>query len=73
MLDARDLGRVVAVFDWEMSALGDPLVDLGILLGYWVHTATGGQRDALSSITHGRVGSRGSRFSSVTLHAQPLM
>ena len=30
---------IVAVFDWEMSALGDPLVDLGILLAYWVPTA----------------------------------
>ena len=27
--------RVVAVFDWEMTALGDPLVDVGILLAYW--------------------------------------
>ncbi len=27
MLDAADVGRVVAVFDWEMSALGDPLGD----------------------------------------------
>jgi aminoglycoside phosphotransferase (APT) family kinase protein len=40
MLDAADPSRLVGVFDWEMSALGDPLVDLGILLCYWVHTAT---------------------------------
>jgi aminoglycoside phosphotransferase (APT) family kinase protein len=53
MLDADDIGRIVAVFDWEMSAVGDPLVDLGILLAYWVHTATESQRDALTSITHG--------------------
>ena len=51
MLDARDIGRIVAVFDWEMSAVGDPLVDLGILLGYWVHTSTASQRDALTSVT----------------------
>jgi len=25
---------VVAVLDWEMAALGDPLIDLGILLCY---------------------------------------
>ena len=37
MLDERDPRKVVAVFDWEMSAIGDPLVDLGILLCYWVH------------------------------------
>jgi aminoglycoside phosphotransferase (APT) family kinase protein len=35
MLDPADPSRVVAVLDWEMSALGDPLVDLGILLCYW--------------------------------------
>jgi len=26
---------VAAVFDWEMSTLGDPLADLGLLLTYW--------------------------------------
>jgi aminoglycoside phosphotransferase (APT) family kinase protein len=51
MLDARDLGRVVAVFDWEMSAVGDPLVDLGILLAYWVHTVPAARRDSLQSVT----------------------
>ena len=35
LLDPLDVGRLVAIFDWEMSALGDPLVDLGILLAYW--------------------------------------
>ena len=52
MLDARDLGRVIAVFDWEMSAIGDPLVDMGILLCYWVHTSTVSQHDAVTSVTH---------------------
>jgi aminoglycoside phosphotransferase (APT) family kinase protein len=28
-------GRVVAVLDWEMSTLGDPLADLGMLCMYW--------------------------------------
>lgn len=28
-------GEVVAVFDWDMSTRGDPLVDLGTLLAYW--------------------------------------
>ncbi len=51
MLDARDVGRVVGVFDWEMAAVGDPLVDLGILLGYWVHTATDAQRDTVATVT----------------------
>ena len=52
MLDPRDIGRIVAVLDWEMSALGDPLVDLGILLAYWVPTAPPLERDALTTVTH---------------------
>lgn len=52
MLDASDVGRVVAVFDWEMTAVGDPLIDLGILLCYWVHASTVSQRDSLTSVTH---------------------
>ncbi len=28
-------GRLVAVFDWDMSTIGDPLVDLGTTLAYW--------------------------------------
>lgn len=51
MLDATDPTRVVAVLDWEMCALGDPLVDVGIFLGYWVPTAGAGGRDALSTVT----------------------
>jgi aminoglycoside phosphotransferase (APT) family kinase protein len=34
-LDPLDPGRVVAVFDWEMATLGDPLADLGYTLIYW--------------------------------------
>lgn len=33
MLD--ETGRVVAVFDWDMATLGDPLMDLGTSLAYW--------------------------------------
>jgi len=51
MLDPLDPGRVVAVFDWEMSALGDPLVDVGILLAYWTPTAPSAKRDALTTVT----------------------
>jgi aminoglycoside phosphotransferase (APT) family kinase protein len=54
MLDPADVGRVVALLDWEMSALGDPLVDLGILLAYWAPTAPPGQHDALTTVTHRR-------------------
>lgn len=33
---SEDLSRIVAVLDWEMSTLGDPLMDLGTTLSYWV-------------------------------------
>lgn len=35
MLAADDPGRLVAIFDWDMCTLGDPLADLGALLTYW--------------------------------------
>lgn len=35
MLAADDPGRIVAIFDWDMCTLGDPLSDLGSLLCYW--------------------------------------
>jgi aminoglycoside phosphotransferase (APT) family kinase protein len=36
ILDAGDITRIVAVLDWEMCTLGDPLSDLGTALAYWV-------------------------------------
>jgi aminoglycoside phosphotransferase (APT) family kinase protein len=36
VLDPARLTRVVAVLDWEMATLGDPLLDLGTTLAYWV-------------------------------------
>jgi aminoglycoside phosphotransferase (APT) family kinase protein len=35
MLDSNDTGRIIAVFDWEMATLGDPLSDLGYTLLWW--------------------------------------
>ncbi len=36
VLDPGDLTRIVGVLDWEMSTIGDPLMDLGVALGYWL-------------------------------------
>lgn len=35
MLDWDAPGRVRAVFDWDMSTLGDPLADMALVLTYW--------------------------------------
>lgn len=35
MLDPADPARVVALLDWEMTTVGDPLADLGLTLTYW--------------------------------------
>ncbi|MEO5860492.1 MAG: phosphotransferase family protein [Pyrinomonadaceae bacterium] len=41
MLDPADLGRITAVLDWEMVTIGDPLMDLGTTLGYWMSPDAG--------------------------------
>jgi len=38
VLDHEDPTQVVAVLDWEMATVGDPLMDLGTTLGYWVES-----------------------------------
>lgn len=36
VLDPDELTRVRAILDWEMATVGDPLMDLGTSLAYWV-------------------------------------
>ena len=36
VLDPEEPTRVRAVLDWEMATVGDPLMDLGTSLAYWV-------------------------------------
>jgi aminoglycoside phosphotransferase (APT) family kinase protein len=36
ILDPSDVTRVIGVLDWEMATIGDPLMDLGNALAYWV-------------------------------------
>lgn len=39
VLDRSTTTRVVAILDWEMATIGDPLMDLGTSLAYWVEAA----------------------------------
>lgn len=36
VLDSGDPLHIIGVLDWEMATTGDPLMDLGSSLGYWV-------------------------------------
>lgn len=48
VLDPDDPTRIVAVLDWEMCTTGDPLLDLGTTLGYWVQADDAGAWRAMA-------------------------
>jgi aminoglycoside phosphotransferase (APT) family kinase protein len=50
ILHPAEPGRIAAVLDWEMSTLGDPLADLGILLGYWSQADDAGARTSATVV-----------------------
>jgi aminoglycoside phosphotransferase (APT) family kinase protein len=39
VLDPADLTQIVALLDWEMATIGDPLMDLGTTLAYWTEAS----------------------------------
>ena len=52
MLDPGDPARVVAVLDWEMCTVGDPLIDVGIFLCYWAMKGDPeARRESISPVT----------------------
>lgn len=51
LLDPDDPGRIAAVLDWEMSTLGDPLADLGLMLVYWTEPGDVGRPQVVRSVT----------------------
>jgi aminoglycoside phosphotransferase (APT) family kinase protein len=51
--------RIVAVVDWEMSTLGDPLADLGLALVYWTEA---GEEDLLPRTLGGASVTTGAGF-----------
>ncbi len=52
MLDIADPTKIVAVLDWEMCTVGDPLIDLGLFLTYWTMKG-GNQHSSLRAVTNG--------------------
>ncbi len=41
ILDPNDLTQVRGVLDWEMATVGDPLMDVGAMLAYWMEAGDG--------------------------------
>ncbi len=39
IFDPRNPLRIIGVLDWEMATIGDPLMDLGNMLAYWVEAS----------------------------------
>jgi aminoglycoside phosphotransferase (APT) family kinase protein len=50
MYAPTDPARIVAVIDWEMCTIGDPLCDLGLLCVYWADD----QSEVAARTLHGR-------------------
>ena len=42
MLAADAPARLIAIFDWEMATIGDPLADLGYMMIHWTRPAMPG-------------------------------
>ncbi len=51
VLSPDDLATIRAVLDWEMATLGDPLMDLGTTLAYWVDPDDPPEMMLLSSLS----------------------
>ncbi len=53
MFAADDPARVVAILDWDMCTLGDPLSDVGTLLTYWTQPSDSAAVRAIGSMPAG--------------------
>ena len=50
VLVRRDRGALTAVVDWELSTIGDPLLDLGHLLATWPGDGAGGVGEGIRDL-----------------------
>ena len=56
LFDPADPDRVTAFFDWDMTTLGDPLIDVGTLLNYWPDPADAEDEKRFSHVGMERMG-----------------
>ena len=62
VLNPNDLAEIIGVLDWEMATIGDPLMDLGTSLAYWVDANDPPELQSLAfglTALHGNLGRRG--------------
>lgn len=53
VLDPAAPDQIIGILDWEMATYGDPLMDLGNSLAYWVEAGDPGQLQAMRTMpTH---------------------
>jgi aminoglycoside phosphotransferase (APT) family kinase protein len=50
VLDEKDPLQIIGVLDWEMATIGDPLMDLGASLAYWVERDDPPEIQAMSMV-----------------------
>lgn len=67
LIELEPQPRVMAVVDWEMSTLGDPLADLGLTLSYWTDP---GDTERLGIALAGAITSRPGFLSSAEFAAR---
>lgn len=48
VFDPQDNTRIIGVLDWEMTTIGDPLMDLGCSLAYWFEAGDNEHLKAIS-------------------------
>ncbi len=48
VLDPGDLTNIVGILDWEMATIGNPLMDLGTVLAYWVEPTDSAEEQSLA-------------------------
>ncbi len=49
VLDKNSPGNIIGVLDWEMATIGDPLMDLGGSLAYWIQKDDPSELQAIRS------------------------
>jgi aminoglycoside phosphotransferase (APT) family kinase protein len=53
MFGADPPARLIAIFDWEMATIGDPLADVGYMVSHWRQRDDPPSRFSLQAVTEG--------------------